>query len=855
MRTHLWLAVFAASAAASNAVACTTPAAVCPQDGKGHFALIENGRPAAVVSEDSSDSAVQRAAAGFAADLKRVSGRPPRQLESLRRLKGPAVVIGVLGQSPIIDSLVETGKLDAGGLAGQWEAFRLAVVENPWPDVPRALVVVGSDRRGAVYGAYDLSEKIGVSPWYWFADVPVTRRADIYITPGIRGDRPKVKYRGIFINDEDPGLSGWAEKRFGGVNARMYEHVFELILRLKGNYLWPAMWYPKAFNLDDPRNKVLADAMGVVMGTSHHEPMNRAQSEWHRLAGNGVAGGKWDYIENAANLRAFWRGGIERIVSKGGGETYESLITVGMRGDGDAPMAEGTAIELLETIVADQRRILKEVTGKPAGRTPQVWALYKEVQDYYDKGMTVPDDVTLLFADDNWGQIRRLPTSNLDREGGFGVYYHFDYVGVPRNYKWLNTNQIAKIWQQMNLAYERRARDIWIVNVGDIKPMEYPLDFFMKMAWDPEAMTPGALAAFPRQWAVRQFGPDVAPRIGELITTYSQLAAHRKPELIDENTFPIGEGIPPRLDGGRFGELVHQWRALVEDMKSTKRRLDPEQHAAYFQLIEFPILALSNLYEMYYATAWNRRLASHHDPRANHFKNIVESTFKRDAELTAEYHALKDGKWDGIMEQVHMNYVIWNEPTQQTMPSVTHVAADMPLDRQYPKPVFAPPSPAKTDATVLEASEYDRASGGKKLAWQAIPHLGQSKAAVVALPQGQPPTTVEDGVRLEYDFTLESKTDLRAAIHLVPTLDTRGSKGIRFGLSIDDGPVKTLVSKLQPTAGGVHNPEQQAWVDAVINNGHIVDARFPQVSGGEHTLKLWRLDDNVVIEKIVIGPH
>jgi hypothetical protein len=358
----------------------------------GQFALVEAGQPVSVIWDAMADPAVRRVAASFAKDLQHVSGTEARRLSDPADAYGPAVVIGVVGHGPLIDGLVAAGKLEVGALAGQWEGFHIQAVEHPWVTVPRALVVTGSDRRGAVYGAYRLSEEMGVSPWYWFADVPVRQRTEAFVSAVPRSDRPKVRYRGFFINDEDPALSGWARKHFGGVNAMMYEHVFELLLRLGGNYLWPAMWAPKSFHLDDPRSAVLADEMGVVMGTSHHEPMTRAQSEWHRSPEDPARGGAWNYATNAANLRKFGRGGIERMMSKGAAAGYENLVTVGMRGDGDGPMSEETAIDLLERVVADQRSILAAVTGKPAEKTPQVWALYKEVQDYYDRGMRVPDD-------------------------------------------------------------------------------------------------------------------------------------------------------------------------------------------------------------------------------------------------------------------------------------------------------------------------------------------------------------------------------------------------------------------------------------------------------------------------------
>jgi hypothetical protein len=694
---------------------------------------------------------------------------------------------------------------------------------------------------------------MGVSPWYWFADVPVRQRSEAFVSAMPRSDRPKVRYRGFFINDEDPALSGWARKHFGGLNATMYEHVFELLLRLGGNYLWPAMWAPKSFHLDDPRSAVLADEMGVVMGTSHHEPMTRAQSEWHRSPEDPATGGAWNYGTNAANLRKFWRGGVERMMSKGDATGYDNLVTVGMRGDGDEPMSEGTAIDLLQRVVADQRSILAAVTGKPAEKTPQVWALYKEVQDYYDQGMTVPDDITLLFADDNWGQIRRLPVRDLQRAGGFGVYYHFDYVGAPRNYKWLNTVQIEKVWQQLNLATARGARNVWVVNVGDIKPLEFPLDFFMRMAWDPAAMTPRALADYPRKWAERIFGEALAPEVGELVTRYSRYAARRKPELLNESTFAIGGVEGAVLHRGPFGDYVEQWRALVEATEKVRAKVVAEQRDAFFQLVEFPVLALANLYELYYATAWNRRLASSHDARANHFLKVAEAAFARDAELTTQYHALGHGKWDEMMSQVHMNYVIWNEPTQQTLPSLTHVAADKPLSERNAEVVFAEPS-TESETLELAAAAYQRAFNGRGLEWTVIDNLGQSPGgAVIAMPQGQAPTSVEDGVRLEYAVNTRSRGALRVGLALIPTLDTIGAGGIKIGVSIDGGPVKAIVSDLEPTAGATRTPAQRAWSKAVIENRHVVVAEFDDISAGGHTLQIWRQDDNVVLETIELA--
>lgn len=823
--------------------------------GKGAFPLIAGGVPAAVVIDAQADSAVGHAARSFAADLERVSGNRARLIEGeAAGLRGPAVLIGVLGQSPMLDALAAAGKIDAADLRGEWEAFRQIVVDDPLPGVPRALVVIGSDRGGAAFGTYDLCERIGVSPWHWFADVPVQRRREVSIPAGSRRDQPKVRYRGFFINDEAPALSGWAAKKFGGVNSKMYAHVFELLLRMKGNYLWPAMWAPRAFAADDPQNMVLADAMGVVMGNSHHEPMLRAHDEWHRNKEQGVTGGAWDYTKNTENLRRFWRGGIERMMSKGDGRGYESVVTVGMRGDGDEAMAEGTAIPLLERIVTDQRAIIAEVTGKPASETPQVWALYKEVQDYYDHGMKVPDDVTLLFSDDNWGQIRRLPDAGAaPRRGGYGIYYHYDYVGGPRNYKWINTSQIEKVWQQMDLAYRRDVRTMWIVNVGDIKPMEYPLSFFLDMAWDPEAMTPAALAAYPEGWATATFGATHGPAIGDMLTRYSKYAACRKPELIDPDSFPLGGITPQGLDGGEFGTIVAEWDALEARMLDTRSRLGAEQLDAYYQIVEFPIAAMANLYRLYYAAAWNKLLASKNDARANYFADQVEATFRRDGALTQRYHSINGGKWDGMMAQIHMSYVIWNDPTQQTMPSITRVAADTPNDRRRPQPRFVAPARAPEGVIAIEAPAFSRARDGKGMRWTVIPNLGRTAGAVIALPQGLPATTQQDGVSLEYDVTVEKGGPAQVTLFLAPTLDTSGGSGVRIGVSLDGGAVQVLQARLEATGGPEDTPGKERWAQAVRDNAVRLSADLGTVAPGRHVVRVWRIDDNVVLQKLVLS--
>ncbi len=635
----------------SAATGCRAPAAVCESRNAGSLALIERGTPLQVLVDEDDFKAVHHAAEALRGDLAAVSGA-----DAAATATRTAIIAGTLGKSARIDRIVREHGIDTTGVDGTWEAYLLQVVERPEPGIERALVVVGADRRGTAFGLYEVSRRIGVSPWTWWADVPPPRRSALYVAPGRFVDAPKVRYRGIFINDEDPALGGWMRETYGGANHRFYERVYQLIMRHKANYLWPAMWQPRAFYEDDPRNAEVADEYGVVVATTHHEPMMRAHDEWSR-----IGEGPWDYTRNERRLREFWRGGIERLQGR------EAVVTLGMRGDGDEAMTEGTVTALLERIVADQREIIAEVTGRPAEETPQVWALYKEVQDYYDQGMRVPDDVTLLFADDNWGNIRRLPDPASKRAGGYGVYYHFDYVGGPRNYKWINTTQVERAWEQMRLAWDHGVERLWVVNVGDIKPMELPISAFLDQAWDPDAADLDWISGYPAAWAAEQFGSAHAKEIGEILTAYTRYNARRKPELLDADTWSL-------LHDGEADRVIGAWDALERRTLALARRIPQGHRAAWAQLVEYPVLASANLNRMYVAAARNRLYAAQGRASANHWADETKRLFERDAELQRLYeHDIADGKWVHMMSQVRIGYTHWQQPPRNVMPALTRV--------------------------------------------------------------------------------------------------------------------------------------------------------------------------------------
>lgn len=628
----------------------------------GDFSIVSQGRSATLFVDSNDYPGVVRAAGDLRADIERVTGQRAEIVHEAKNLAGNVIVIGTTGKNELIDRLIRGGRLDVTAIAGKWESFLIAVVPDPFPGVASALVVAGSDKRGSIYGIYDLSNQIGVSPWYWWADVPVSHRDALFVKPGVRVQGPPaVKYRGIFLNDEAPSLTGWVKEKYGNYNHEFYVKVFELLLRLKANYLWPAMWN-NAFNEDDPLNPKLADEYGIVMGTSHHEPMLRAQQEWKR---HGT--GTWDYSKNADVLRTFWEEGVQR------NKDFESIITLGMRGDGDLPMSESANISLLERIVADQRKIIAARVNPDLAKVPQDWALYKEVQEYYEKGMRVPDDVTLLWCDDNWGNIRRLPTPDeRKRSGGAGIYYHFDYVGDPRSYKWLNTIPIAKIWEQMNLAYHYGADRIWIVNVGDLKPMELPIDFFLNMAWDPEKWPHGRLQEFTRLWAARQFGAQYASEIADILSKYTKYNGRRKPELLEPGTFSL-------VDYQEADTVFADFQAVAEKAEGIYRKLPESQRDAFFQLVLYPAKASAVVAQLYITTGRNQLYAGQGRASTNDLVAQARSLFQADADLAAYYnHTMAHGKWNHMMDQTHIGYTFWNQPPVNNMPEVRNLEVSSP---------------------------------------------------------------------------------------------------------------------------------------------------------------------------------
>jgi hypothetical protein len=810
----------------------------------GFFPIVSQ-KATVIYTDKNDDWLIQKTASLFQGDVESVTSQRPEIVHNIPASAKNIIVIGSIAKSSFIKQLIKTKKINADSLSGKWESYQIEVIKNPFKGIDNALVIAGSDKRGAAYGVFELSKLLGVSPWYWWADVPVKKKKEVYIDKNIfLRDHPLVKYRGIFINDEAPAFSGWTKEKFSGANHLAYEKIFELLLRLKGNYLWPAMW-GNAFNDDDTLNPILANKWGIVMGTSHHEPMLRSQQEWKRYGK-----GQWNYDSNKVELDQFWKKGIENMGS------HESIVTIGMRGDGDKPMTQGTAINLLENIVADQRKIIEDVTNKPTSQTPQLWALYKEVQDYYDKGMRVPDDVTLLLCDDNWGNIRKLPklTDKL-RSGGYGIYYHFDYVGDPRNYKWINTNNIARVWEQMHLSYEYGGNKIWIVNVGDLKPMEFPISFFLDYAWNPAKWNEHNLSLYFSQWASQQFGPKYANEIGNIIQKYSQYNARRKPELLSPETYSL-------LNYNEADRIVNEYQKLVNEAKKINLELPSEDKNAFFELVLHPVKASANLNELYVAVAKNHRLASENNIVANEWADKAKQFYKNDSLLSLEYnHNIANGKWNHMMDQTHIGYTYWQQPPVNKMPEVKYVSKDSTIKQDtkidvrditsknlIPKNAKRNIFYERNGYVSIDASHYTKPFNTSTIHWEIIPGIGRDGNGITTFPvtENVVPETNSLQPHLEYEFYVYDTGMVKLNAYFSPTLNFHNdSLGLQYSMTVDDETPRLIsVNK--------NDKDTKTWEKWVADNIIINSTEHKILKPGKHTIKYWMVSPGVILQKIII---
>ena len=794
---------------------------------KPQFCVASHDQTATIVVDGNDWPGVVRAANDLGDDVRKVTGTAAAVVTGQTVTSPGCIIAGTIGKSRLIDQLVKRRKIDVKAVRGQWESYLIDVVDGN-------LIIAGSDKRGTIYGIYEISQRIGVSPWYWWADVPVKHQDEVVYDGGrIVQPSPKVKYRGIFINDEWPSFGTWCNNLFGGVNSKAYSKMFELLLRLKANYLWPAMWDSR-FNEDDPESPRLADEYGIVMGTSHHEPMMRAHKEYVYRKDDV---GPWDYSVNKERLDQFFREGMER------NSQYENLVTIGMRGDGDVAMGKGDDADNMKTlrqVVDGQRKIIKDVYGREDG-VPQLWAIFTEVQRYYDAGFTVPDDVTLLLCDNNWGYIRRKGRDfERRRKGGLGLYYHIDMNGGPWNDRWVNTTTVPKLREQLHLAYASGIDRIWIINVGDLKPKEMPIDFIMHYAWNPDAIQPGDEQAYLENFTRSIFGETFAKETADIIAKYSKYNLWRKAEAQVPGLFNTEEML-------RTSQL---WQTLVHRCEALREQIPAEAQDAFYQLVYYPAVASAGVADIYNCATTGDSLA-------------VCALMDKDRRLTDYYNnKVADGKWRGMMLDNHIGYTQWFIPQENYHPMTLGYKVRHNLN----------PS-SDTKEYTIPAHDYTR----KDDHWQFLPDLGRGKGCM-GIDDVMMPSAENGGPALEYEVELTAAGQV--AIGILPTQDIMPARGLRLGVQLDDQPMQVLdarrglvdtfseytpqnlaVSKvLKPlpprsrlALSGFVNGRQLVRRDEVFDNLRWLDATFP-TTPGKHTLKIIMIDPEIVVEQIVVNP-
>lgn len=650
------------------------------------FAIVKEQAAVFCYNRNSKEAAGLKRVIGYVRnDIKEIAGILPELYEmttehlpmDLTYSRKNMIVAGTVGENPYIDRKIKENKVNVREIEGKRESYRMLVItDQEEARGNNILIIAGSDKLGTIYGLLHLSEVMGITPWGYWADVKPAKSDFIeinYDKLSCVSKEPSIRLRGFFLNDEWPSLGNFVMQTFGGFNEYFYEKVFELLLRLKGNFLWPAMW-SASFSLDgkkDPlANAALANELGIIMGTSHHEPIMRAGEEFthFKASHNAVGYGKdWNYDTNAKGLEKFWEDSALR------NKPFRNLITIGMRGERDSKLLDAKCglkdnIELLKKVILAQKKILKECGME---QRPKVLALYKEVEDYYYGDETSAgladwdelEDVMFLLSDDNFGNTRTLPSkANWNRHGGWGMYYHLDYHGGPISYEWVNSTPITKIWEQMCMAYEYGIRDLWIVNVGDIRPQELPLSYFMNLAYDFETYGSKAInktVSFTKLWAKEIFGPwleeKYRKRVEEILNEYTKLNGDRRPEAVYPETFSVMYEKEALRELNRAKHIEQ----LVADIE---KKVPSDMKDCFYGLVSFPALASANVRKMAIYASLNEFFYQNQCSMANIYDRLTKDCIRKDQELVRSYHEdMARGKWRGMMSSNHIGFRKWND--------------------------------------------------------------------------------------------------------------------------------------------------------------------------------------------------
>ncbi|WP_140984521.1 glycosyl hydrolase 115 family protein [Asticcacaulis tiandongensis] len=779
---------------------------------RGGMAIV-GASPADIVVSATDAPVVGIAAEDLSEDIARVTGQKPSVSGSGSATQ--QIWIGTQGVNPLIEELIKRRKINVSALNDCWECYAVISVQKPIQGVDAALVIVGSDRRGTAYGVYALSEAIGVSPWYWWADVAPQKKAALY-TGQVKylSEGPSVKYRGLFINDEDWGLFPWAANTFdpetGNIGPKTYEKVFELLLRLKANTLWPAMHKVSTPFNADPENAKLADRYAIVMGSSHAEPMLRNNvGEWKE------AGSQFNYVINAEGVKSYWR---ERLKTN---HAYESHYSLGMRGIHDSGIVGVDTVEerrdLLDRIITDQRQMLREEVGDPEG-LPQMFVPYKEVLEIYRAGLKVPEDVTLVWPNDNFGYIRQFPNADeRKRSGGSGVYYHLSYLGAPMAYLWLSTTPPALIGAELTRAYDNGIDRFWMINAGDIKPAEVNLSYVFDLAWDVDGVRKLSQREYLNQFAAKTFGATQSEAIGGVLDQYYRLNYVRKPEHLQYHL--------PTARRGRSGLPIYEvlprlgaFKAMTNDLEGVKAAVPEAQRDGFFQLVEYPVKASALANERFFAL----------ESFAGSYENNPERGMIHAYKARAADAALKDltraygediagGKWRGFINE---------EPADNLWLSYRLAAPMLPAEGMA-KDGELPMVKIHDPVIRLEATANKD--------WAFVQGLGRGEGSVRALKAGAQN-------RVTADVPEAGKWTVTA--HIIPIYPTDGATAWTLNLVVN-GQTKTLT---------FDRADQNAyWAQGVLNN-RLSESVTLDLPAGTQTVSIISPQADLILDGIDIQP-
>ncbi len=801
--------------------------------GSGSVLLAGSSGTAEILVDQKDHAVVHIAARMLAQDMARITGHVLPVTNQVR-VSNSAIIVGTLGHSHWIDALAAAGKIQVHGLKGKWESFIWQTVDHPLPGVGRALVIAGSDRRGTSYGVMELCEISGVSPWFWWADVPVKKAACVAVTPGrLISGPPGVKYRGIFINDEDWEFQPWAAHTFdparGNVGPKTYKKVFELMLRLKLNYLWPAMHPCSASFASIPQNAALASDYAIVMGSSHVEPMLANPAAFLGHPGH-MRRGPWNFVTNSANILKFW---AQSVKSRG---QYEAVWTLGMRGPYDSALlgvhTRAQERTLVERIFHLQANLLRRLASRRWGLPATCYVPYKEALLVFNSGLKVPPDATIVWPDNNFGYIRQLSNApQRRRSGGSGVYYHIEYLGKPHSYCWLNTTPPALMWEELKKAWDNEARQIWVINVGGIKPREISMDFAARLAWRPQVFGADCQPVFLRHFAETVCGPEYAATIADLLQEFFLLGQIRRPESMNRNW-------AAELPDQEATDLLARYQRLFDNQRNLQRRIPPESRAAFFELFAYPaqMLAASGLIFLL-------------DRHARATPAQAEETGRKIAlwrrfivrQVAWYNNKLRNAKWRDFAT---MGGTTWR---------VAWASVQWPwLDHHK----GGATRPGHDSLLILPAYKFERTHSTATAQWRRISGLGRSGGAMAlwpAVPQNRwnPEKQLSDAPRIDYQIHITRPIiTAMLVLSVLPTYPLYPGMNLRIAIRWNGGPAKVLT--VPYASSEIRVAGNRVRAAGVLANQIPLHYPVGPLSNGLHTLSVYAVDPGVVLDEILL---